>query len=99
MAKEQNLSLDPVKISGLCGRLLCCLAYENELYHVMKQKLPRLGQHVITSSGEASVVAVNPLKETVTVRRESQATEEIPLVELTIIQNSQDKQDKKKKKR
>ena len=95
MAKEQNLSLDPSKISGLCGRLLCCLAYENELYHVMKQKLPRVGQQVITPSGEARVVAVNPLKETVTVRRPSQATEEVSLEEVTF---KQDPETKKKKK-
>lgn len=83
MAKEQNLSLDPTKISGNCGRLLCCLAYENELYHVMRQRLPRIGQRVTTPSGEADVVGVNPLKETVTVRPEGGAALEVPLAEVT----------------
>jgi cell fate regulator YaaT (PSP1 superfamily) len=84
MAKEQNLPLNPLKISGVCGRLLCCLAYETEQYHAMKEKLPKLGQMVSTPMGVASVVGGNPLKETVLVELESQATVELPLSDITV---------------
>ncbi len=84
MAKEQDLSLNPMKISGICGRLLCCLAYEGEQYHIMKEKLPREGQRVSTPMGVASVVGSNPLKETVLVKLEGQAIVELPLSEVTV---------------
>jgi len=84
MAKEQNLPLNPLKISGVCGRLLCCLAYESEQYHIMKEKLPKQGQRVSTPLGVASVVGGNPIKETVLVELESQATVELPLSEIAI---------------
>ncbi|MFC1915634.1 stage 0 sporulation family protein [Chloroflexota bacterium] len=79
MAKEQNLPLNPMKISGVCGRLMCCLGYENKQYHAMKEKLPKVGQKVSTKMGEATVVGSNPLKETVLVELESEATVELPL--------------------
>ena len=84
MAKEQGLPLNPMKISGCCGRLMCCLVYENELYHLMKEKLPKNGQRVSTAMGIAKVVGSNPLKETVLVELESQVTAELPLSEITI---------------
>ncbi len=85
MAKEQGLSLNPMRISGVCGRLLCCLGYEGEQYRVMKAKLPKEGQRVSTPTGIASVVGGNPLKETVLVELESGARVELPLSEVTII--------------
>jgi len=84
MAKEQDLSLSPMKISGVCGRLMCCLTYEREQYHTMREKLPKEGQQVSTSMGTATVVSGNPLKETVLVELESKATVELPLSEITI---------------
>lgn len=84
IAKEQSLSLEPAKISGVCGRLLCCLGYEVELYRAMKDKLPPIGQLVITPLGEARVTGSNPLKETVTVQLESQATVELPLTDIRV---------------
>jgi cell fate regulator YaaT (PSP1 superfamily) len=84
MAKEQDLPLNPMKISGVCGRLLCCLAYESEQYHEMKGKLPREGQRVKTPMGEATVVGANPLKETVWVELETQARVEVPLSKITV---------------
>ena len=84
MAKEQNLPLNPMKISGVCGRLLCCLAYESGQYHDMKQKLPREGQRVQTPMGVAVVVGANLLKETVWVELETQARVEVPLNKVTI---------------
>ena len=83
MAKEQNLPLNPMKISGICGRLMCCLGYESEQYHAMKGKLPKVGQQVSTPHGEAKVVGTNPMKETVTVQLENQANTEVPLSEVS----------------
>jgi cell fate regulator YaaT (PSP1 superfamily) len=85
MAKEQDLPLDPMKISGVCGRLQCCLAYENAQYHDAKALLPRRGQKVNTPSGVAIVIGGNPLKETVLVELESQAEAEFPLNQITLI--------------
>ncbi|MFC1955512.1 stage 0 sporulation family protein [Chloroflexota bacterium] len=79
MAKEQELPLNPMKISGVCGRLMCCLGYENEQYREMKSKLPKVGKQVSTSMGEATVAGRHPLKETVLVKLESGATVELPL--------------------
>lgn len=69
MAKEQGLSLSPVKISGTCGRLMCCLKYEQEAYNEMLKKVPKVGAIVDTpSSGHGTVVEVNPINRIVTVR-------------------------------
>ncbi len=83
MAKEQDLPLNPMKISGACGRLMCCLAYEGEQYRLMKEKMPRAGQRVSTRMGEATVIGNNPLKETVTVEMDSEATVELPLADVS----------------
>ncbi len=95
MAKSQDLPLNPMKISGVCGRLLCCLTYENEQYQAMKEKLPKKGQRVSTASGVATVVGGNPLKETVLVKLESEATLELPLSEITIENKQSPKREKK----
>jgi cell fate regulator YaaT (PSP1 superfamily) len=83
MAKEQDLPLNPMKISGACGRLMCCLAYEGEQYKAMKEKMPRVGQRVNTRMGEATVVGNNPLKETVTVELDTEGRLEMPLAEVS----------------
>jgi len=68
MAKEQNLSLNPTKISGLCGRLMCCLSYESETYSELTKGLPKIGQEIKIDKGKkAKVIAVNPLNRSVTV--------------------------------
>jgi len=67
MAKNQQLSLNPAKISGLCGKLLCCLKYENEVYADLIQKMPDVGNRVLTESGEGRVVSINMISETVMV--------------------------------
>ena len=59
MAKNQNLALNPSKINGACGRLLCCLAYEDEAYIAAASKLPKAGDKIITSFGEAQVLSVD----------------------------------------
>lgn len=82
MAKEQDLPLNPAKISGICGRLLCCLGYESEQYHILKENLPPSGQQVNTPMGSATVIGGNPLKQTVTVKFESEATAEFPVSDI-----------------
>jgi len=67
MAKDQDLSLNPTKISGLCGRLMCCLRYEQETYRRAHERLPRVGARVETQFGTAEVTAVDLLRERVTV--------------------------------
>ena len=68
MAKQQNLPLSPMEISGTCGRLLCCLAYENDYYGQVKSQMPRVGQMVDTPRGQGKVIGVSVLNEAVTVR-------------------------------
>ena len=68
MAKNQGLSLNPGKISGLCGRLMCCLAYENEYYAEACKKMPKVGSEVGTPEGTGTVVNANMLKMEVKVR-------------------------------
>ncbi len=85
MAKEQDLSLNPMRISGVCGRLLCCLGYENEQYRTLKANLPKEGKRVSVPMGTARVISGNPLKETVLVELESGARVELPLSEVTLI--------------
>lgn len=82
MAKEQDLPLNPMKISGVCGRLLCCLGYESAQYHSLKENLPPVGQQVNTSMGNATVIGGNPLKQTVLVKFESEATAELPVEDI-----------------
>jgi len=62
MAKTQGLSLNPSKISGLCGRLMCCLEYENDYYAEACKKVPKTGSEVTTPDGKGIVVSVNMLK-------------------------------------
>ncbi len=68
MAKEQDVPLNPSKISGVCGRLLCCLAYEHEQYRELRGQLPKVGQMLSTPAGEAKLIAVHVLKQTVSLR-------------------------------
>ena len=68
MAKTQGLSLNPTKISGICGRLMCCLKYENDVYLEMKKGMPDTGEIVGTSSGRALVVESNILENKIKAR-------------------------------
>ena len=71
MAKEQSLSLNPVKISGACGRLMCCLKYEQEAYEYLLKKTPKVGAIVQTSDGRGTVVENNLLTGMLKIRLES----------------------------
>lgn len=67
MAKEQGISLTPAEITGMCGRLRCCLIYEYETYVEAKKTLPKKNKRVITPNGEGKVIEVQPLREVVVV--------------------------------
>ena len=69
MAKAQGLALNPTKISGQCGRLLCCLAYEYETYNEMKKTLPKCGKKLLLESGSAEVISRDILAQKVTLSR------------------------------
>ena len=77
MAKDQNLVLNPQKVSGVCGRLLCCLTYENEVYQKAAQTMPRVGRRVITPDGEGRIRDRDVLKRIIRVQlnEESQLRE------------------------
>ena len=90
MAKEQNLSLNPAKISGICGRLMCCLKYESNLYGgpaCRKQSMPKPGARVIAPDGEGNVVAVDAGHKTVSVKRNDGSVSKLPLNEVAETDN------------
>ena len=68
MAKDQNLSLNPTKISGMCGRLMCCLTFEQETYQKLREKFPKIGGLVNTSGGKGKVIRHNLICKRLTVR-------------------------------
>lgn len=94
MAKTQNLSLNPTKISGVCGRLMCCLSYENEYYSEIVAKMPKLNSKVKTKDGIGTVVYNDILKERVNVKFVSD--DNVKMVtygidEITPVDNNQNK--------
>jgi cell fate regulator YaaT (PSP1 superfamily) len=94
MAKEQNLSLNPAKISGLCGRLMCCLSYEYDHYVQMKKKLPRVNRQIKTKQGAGKVIRQNVLMNTITVLMENGKEAEVKPEEI-IGQESPNREKKK----
>lgn len=87
MAKEQNLSLNPTKISGVCGRLMCCLKNEEETYEELNSKLPNIGDYVTTEDGlKGEVHSVSVLRQlvkvVVTVGRDEKEIREYPVKKL-----------------
>lgn len=82
MAKTQNLSLNPAKISGVCGRLMCCLGYEHEIYEEFKKGIPKLGKTVRTSRGEGIIQKYNPLSQTISVLMQDETVVDVPKSEI-----------------
>ena len=70
MAKEQGLPLNPPKISGLCGRLMCCLSYEHQCYRELSKNLPKEGEKIDTPQGKGKVISVNVLRRSAVVEVE-----------------------------
>ncbi len=81
MAKEQNLFLNPAKISGMCGRLLCCLNFEQGNYDEFQRKCPKIGKRLNTSLGMVKVLRTNLFRETVSVLTENGEEKELTLAE------------------
>jgi len=71
MAKDQGLALDPTKISGVCGRLMCCLIYEHKTYCKYKKNLPRCGKKLVTEYGTGKVIKQDILRQTVLIKLDS----------------------------
>ncbi len=84
MAKTQGLSLNPQKISGLCGRLMCCLSYENDYYAEVCKQMPKIGSEVHTPDGKGVVVNVNMMKMLVRVRIEDKAKDSVSYKDFTV---------------
>jgi hypothetical protein len=83
MAKEQDLPLNPQKISGVCGRLYCCLTFEYDAYRELRGQMPKVGSMVSTPAGEAKVNSVNVMKKTVTLwLTEQHQVMEMPAIDL-----------------
>ena len=82
MAKDQNLPLNPSKISGVCGRLMCCLTYEHAIYKKMSKALPKCGKRVRVGSEEGKVLRQNPLEGTVVVELDGGKEVEVGLHEI-----------------
>jgi cell fate regulator YaaT (PSP1 superfamily) len=87
MAKEQDLSLNPTKISGQCGRLMCCLTYEFETYKTLKKSFPKTGEIVKTPAGEGKVIRHNLMANQVTVRLNGGSETDVSLKD--VVQSNQ----------
>ena len=84
LAKAQGLSLNPVQISGPCGRLLCCLHYEHDFYVQQRKRFPKEGKTIQTAEGNARVVSVDIFRERVTLRADDGATRVVALEQLRL---------------
>ena len=93
MAKNQGLSLNPTKISGLCGRLMCCLSYENDYYAEAVKKMPKVGAEVGCPDGKAFVVSLNMLKMEVKVKMDDRnggwIYKDFPVADIRFKKNNQ----------
>ncbi len=83
MAKNQFLALNPSKINGVCGRLFCCLGYENDLYTEMKKKYPKVGSTLTTKKGAGKVTSIDIFRNVVAIDLKENGIIEIELEELT----------------
>ncbi len=100
MAKEQNFSLNSAKISGSCGRLMCCLRYEHEVYEEALKTTPPVGSTVSTSNGEGIVIEARPLAQTVKVKLSegNEAPKLYPCSEITVLTAGKGKRPKPEQK-
>ncbi len=99
MAKDQNLSLNPTKISGICGRLFCCLNYEHQVYEGIIKEMPNVGSIVQTPDGKGKVIETKTILEEVKVQVENKKADTIevkkyPLSEIKVLKNFKKKEKK-----
>lgn len=99
MAKLQDLPLSPMDISGVCGRLLCCLAYESDHYAEVKKTLPKRGKVIVTPHGRGTVTQVDVIKESVYVELENQVTMEVSHEELLAMDQAPSKPPRRRRRR
>ncbi len=90
MARDQNLSLNPAKISGNCGRLLCCLRYESGYYKEATKLYPNVGLPWETTDGPGTIEGISVLREQITVRLQDGRTSKVPLEEVKRVQDKRD---------
>lgn len=83
MTKEQGLPLDPEKISGVCGRLMCCLAYEYDCYLDMRRGLPKIGKRIQTAQGSGKIKQINVLSRTMLIEMDDNTMTELKLEDFT----------------
>ena len=88
MAKNQNLSLNPTNISGLCGKLFCCINYEDDNYKEYRKSMPKLDSYVFTEKGRCRVVQVNFLNQTVKVEYPDRTAELLPVASVQFQQKA-----------
>jgi cell fate regulator YaaT (PSP1 superfamily) len=84
VAKDQRLSLNPMQISGACGRLMCCLRYEHDFYVQSRRRFPKEGRLVVTARGEEKVIATDIFRDRVTLRGADGEVHVVPLAELVV---------------
>jgi len=84
--KDQHLDINPLKITGLCGKLMCCLTYEHSVYCELVKKFPRVGTKVLVNQRLGFIKTINILKETVIVEFEEKVTMECKLADLTLVE-------------
>ncbi|MBU4304129.1 MAG: stage 0 sporulation family protein [Candidatus Omnitrophica bacterium] len=97
MAKRQNMPLNPEKISGLCGRLMCCLGYEYQTYKDFSKNLPKEGQYIETKEGKGRVISVHTLKQTVVIEMEDERVVEISFKDRPLEKEKGENKDKGKR--
>lgn len=90
MAKEQNLPLNPMKISGICGRLMCCLRYESDVYKEFNKRAPKKGAEVDTPQGVGTVIDYNVPREKIVVSVGEGSLVEVPLGDVKVIKKAKE---------
>jgi len=90
MAKAQKTTLDPAKISGRCGRLMCCLRFEDQVYAHLRQQLPKRGSRVRTPKGTGTVTSTEVLKQTVGVELEREGEATFPVGDIEVLPSDSD---------
>lgn len=85
MAKEQGLSLNPAKISGNCGRLMCCLKYEHEAYEEILSRIPKVGALVDTPEGQGTIIGISLLKEAAKIRLNNENDPDLKIFKISEI--------------
>lgn len=93
MAKNQNLSLNPANISGLCGKLLCCIRYEDELYTEYRKSTPKVGTYVKTVDGRGRVISANIINQTVRIQTPEEGIRSYQISDLTDVEEYDLKED------